>query len=213
MEITIVIMVITCIVSFVSFSDEAIKNKLIFYPPYITEQNQWYRFITHGLIHADIPHLAFNMISFYFFGRIVELQFKAIFPQTGILLYILMYVSALIVSELPSYFKHKNNYNYASLGASGAVSAVVFIGILLRPSDGIRIFPIPFDIPGFVFAPLFIIISAYLDKKGNTNIGHSAHIWGALYGVAFMIVTCYFLSDYRPVAYFIEDVKSYINNF
>lgn len=213
MEVTITIMVITCIVSFVAFSDEAIKNKLIFYPPYITERNQWYRFLTHGLIHADIAHLAFNMISFYFFGRIVEAAFKSIFEQTGALLYVLMYVTALIVSELPSYNKHKNNYGYASLGASGAVSAVVFIGILLRPTAGITIFPIPIPIPGFVFAPLYIIVSAYLDKKGNTNIGHSAHIWGALYGLAFMIVTCYVLSDYRPVAIFIEDVKNYISNF
>ncbi|MEP6845217.1 MAG: rhomboid family intramembrane serine protease [Panacibacter sp.] len=185
-------------------------DKLIFYPPAISNDREWYRFFTCGLIHADIAHLAFNMISFYFFGRIAEFYFKDIFPETGSLMYLILYVSALAVCLLPTYGKHKDDYYYRSLGASGAVSAVVFVGILLRPTDGIRIFFIPFDIPGFVFGPLYLIITAYLDKKGSSGINHSAHLWGALYGVAFLIVTAYFLSDFKPVANFIEEVTGYL---
>ncbi len=209
MSVTVIIVVLTCIVSFVAFSNQKIINDLIFYPPAIANNNQWYRFLTCGLIHADIGHLAFNMISFYLFGKLVEESFGEIFGDKGPLIYTLMYVTALAACLIPTYLQQKDNYNYRSLGASGAVSAVVFAGIFLYPLNKIGLFFIPPIIPGFIFGPLYLFISAYLAKRGGSNINHSAHLWGALYGVAFLIATSLALTDFNPFTYFVEQVKSY----
>jgi membrane associated rhomboid family serine protease len=208
--ITISIVLLTAVISFTAFSNEKVMDDLIFYPPSITNQNQWYRFITCGLIHADIMHLVFNMYSFYLFGDIVEKAFGFIFGEVGKILYVLLYVSALIVSILPTYFNHQNDYRYRSLGASGAVSAIIFAGIFLYPTLGMGIFPIPFHIPGFVFGPLYLGISYYLANKGQGNINHSAHIWGAIYGIVFLIITSSFLSKMNVFENFYNEVFNYL---
>jgi membrane associated rhomboid family serine protease len=209
-SITIIILVITCIVSFIGFSNEKMVSDLIFYPTAVTNRNQWYRFITCGFIHADFLHLAFNMYTFYMFGELVERAFMDIFPEGGKALYIIGYFAALVVCLLPTYLQHKHNYHYRSLGASGAVSAIIFIGIFLMPAMELRLFPIPINIPAFIFGPIYLLISAYLAKKGRDNINHSAHFWGAVFGVAYIIVTCNFMSSFRPVANFIDEVSRYL---
>lgn len=181
--ITIVIIIITAIISFTAFSSEKIINDLIFWPPMIREKNQYYRFITSGLIHADIPHLAFNMITLYFFGRLVE-EYLFI-PKIGKAGYLLFYVAGIIVSEIPSYIRHRNNYSYRSLGASGAVTAVLFSFILLAPWQTIYVFFLP--VPAIIFAALYVGYSIYMDRKGGDNVNHSAHLWGAAWGVLFTI--------------------------
>lgn len=186
-------------------------NDLIFYPPAVANQKQWYRFFTCGLIHADFMHLGFNMISLYLFGRFVEEKFIDIFHEKGKWLYLLMYISALAVSLLPTYSKNKDNYHYRSLGASGAVSAVVFAGLMIAPYVEVGLFFIPPFIPGFVFAPLYLAFSYYLEKKGGGNINHSAHIWGALFGLAFIIVVGKFVGNYNAITEFINGVKLYMN--
>jgi membrane associated rhomboid family serine protease len=150
------------------------------------------------------------MYSFYLFGDIVEKSFGFIFGESGKILYILLYVSALIVSILPTYFNHQNDYHYRSLGASGAVSAIIFAGIFLYPTLGMGIFPIPFHIPGFVFGPLYLGISYYLANKGQGNINHSAHIWGAIYGIVFLIITSSFLSKMNVFENFYNEVFNYL---
>jgi membrane associated rhomboid family serine protease len=209
LTITLIIIIITCLVSFTAFSNEKLMNDLIFHPPAITNRNQWYRFFSCGLIHADIMHLAFNMYSFYLFGEIVEKAFVQVFGSSGKIIYLFMYIISLAISLLPTYLKNKNNYHYYSLGASGAVSAVIFAGIFLYPTMGLGIFPIPFHIPGFIFGPLYLIVSAYLAKKGNGNINHSAHIWGAIFGVVFLIVSSAFGSDYNLPQSFANEVSGY----
>lgn len=208
--ITLAIVALTCVISFTAFSNEKVINDLIFYPPAISNNNQWYRFVSCGFIHADMMHLAFNMYSFYLFGDMVERAFEAIFGGTGKILYLILYLAALAICLVPTYLQHKDNYHYRSLGASGAVSAVIFIGIFLNPTMGLGIFPLPFHIPGFIFGPLYLILSAYMAKKGHGNINHSAHIWGAIFGIVFLIITCQFLSDYRPVPVFINQVLDYL---
>lgn len=212
MSITVIIIIITVLVSLSAFRNEKIMNDLIFYPPAVSNNNQYYRFITCGFIHADYGHLLFNMISFYFFGQFVENAFEYIFGMAGKLLYLLMYVLALIASLLPTYFKNRDNHYYRSLGASGAVSAVIFAGILLDPANKIYLMFIPVGIPGFVFGPLYLLISAWLDRKGSDNINHSAHIWGALFGIAFMIVAGYVSNDYNAVEEFVNKVRYYFNS-
>jgi membrane associated rhomboid family serine protease len=212
-SITIIIIVITCIVSFAAFSNEKIFDELIFYPPAIANQHQYYRFFTCGFIHANYAHLFFNMYSFYIFGEYVESQFADVFGSAGKWLYLLMYISSLFFCLLPTYKKNKDNYNYRSLGASGAVSAVVFAFIFLEPLRRIGIIFIPVMIPGFIFGLLYLVISSVFDKKGGGNINHSAHIWGALYGISFLIVTGSFLARYHLLNSFIRQVESYIQSF
>jgi membrane associated rhomboid family serine protease len=179
---------------------------LIFYPPSITNKNQWYRFITCGFIHADIVHLAFNMLSFYMFGEAVENNFNYIFKQNGNVIFLILYFSSLVVCLIPTYLKNKHNTYYRSLGASGAVSAIVFVGIFLFPTAKIGIFILPPIIPGFIFAPIYLYISWHLAKKGEDNINHSAHIWGAFYGLIFFIGACYILTNFDPVNHFIQTI-------
>lgn len=210
LSVTLIILLITCVVSFTAFSNEKIINDLIFYPPAITNRNQWYRFITCGFIHADLMHLAFNMYTFYLFGGMVENAFTQIYGSAGHSIYAILYLSSLVACLLPTYFNHKDDYYYRSLGASGAVSAVIFVGIFLQPTMGMGIFPIPFHIPAFIFGPLYLVISAYLAKKGSGNINHSAHIWGAVFGVVFLIITCQFLTTFRPLENFVNDIGAYL---
>jgi membrane associated rhomboid family serine protease len=210
-SITTIIVIITTLVSIGGFSNRKIIEDLIFYPPAVTKQNQWYRFFTCGLIHADWGHLFFNMLSLYLFGQYVEDAFGDLFDVYGKWVYLALYISALLISLLPTFVKNKNNYQYRSLGASGAVSAVIFAGLMLTPTLGIYIFFIPIPIPGFIFAPLYLIISALLDKKGAGNINHSAHIWGSIYGLAFVIIACQFI-DYPVIKNMFQEIKLYMQS-
>lgn len=209
LSITVIIIIITSLVSLGGFSNQKIIDDLIFYPPAVTYKKQWYRFFTCGLIHADFGHLIFNMLSLYLFGRFVEEKFTEIFAQNGKWLYLVMYVTSLLVSILPTYFKNKENYAYRSLGASGAVSAVVFAGLMIAPYVEVGFFFIPPIIPGFIFGPLYLLISAFLDKRGGDNINHSAHLWGAIYGVLFIIVVGK-LSGFNAIQEFIDGVQMYL---
>jgi membrane associated rhomboid family serine protease len=210
-SITTIIVIITTLVSIGGFSNQKIIEDLIFYPPAVTKQNQWYRFFTCGLIHADWGHLFFNMLSLYLFGQYVEDAFGDLFGVYGKWVYLALYISALLISLLPTFAKNKNNYQYRSLGASGAVSAVIFAGLMLTPTLGIYIFFIPIPIPGFIFAPLYLIISALLDKKGAGNINHSAHIWGSIYGLAFVIIACQFI-EYPVIKNMFQEIKLYMQS-
>ena len=210
LSITLIIVIITAIISFMAFSNQEMLNKLIFYPPAISKEREWYRFFSNGLIHADLGHLAFNMISLYMFGDFVETAFAQVFGDSGKVLYLVMYITALAVCLVPTYISQKDNYYYRSLGASGAVSAVVFVGIFLYPDQKIGLFFIPPIIPGFIFGPIYLIATAYLAKRGSGNINHSAHLWGALYGIAFLIVLSAALhTGFSPIDHFIESVKAY----
>ena len=218
-SITLVIIIITGIISFTAFSNQKMLDQLIFYPPAVG-RGQWYRFFTCGLIHADMPHLLFNMFALYIFGegRIstpegpvfmgLEFQFVEIFGAKGKLIYLAMYVLALAASVIPTYFKNKDNYHYRSLGASGAVSAVIFAHILFHPLAGMGLFFIPVYIAGFLFGIIYLAVSSWLDRKGQGNINHSAHIFGALFGIGFTIIVCQAFSQFPVLQNFIEQVTT-----
>ena len=210
LSITLIIIIITALVSIGAFNNQKMMDDLIFYPPAVSKRNQFYRFFTCGLIHADWGHLIFNMLALYFFGVGVEEGFVALFGKYGGYVYLFMYVSALLISLLPTYFNNKENYQYRSLGASGAVSAVIFAGLMLAPETEVVILFLPFfPIPGFIFAPLYLLISFWLDKRGGGNINHSAHIWGAIYGLAFVIVAGRVI-DYNVVENGLHRIKAYM---
>ena len=206
-SITIIIIIATSIISFIAFSNHNLMDKFIFYPPAV-RRGQIYRFFSCGLIHADFGHLIFNMIALYLFGEAVELKFVEAFGPMGKLVYLGMYVLALAASVIPTYINNKDNYHYRSLGASGAVSAVIFSGILFFPLAGLGLFFIPIRIAGFLFGILYLFVSGWLDKRGGGNINHSAHIFGALFGVGFTIIACQAFSDYDVLTKFVDAIKN-----
>lgn len=174
---TLTLIIITCLLSFIAFGNRVVMNRLIMWPPAM-HRGQFDRFITYGFVHADGTHLLFNMITLYFFGRAIEAFYRPYFAGMG---FILFYLAALVVAMLPSYFKHKNDPNYLSLGASGAVSAVLFAYILFEPWNLIFVFFIP--MPAILYALLYTAYTVYSARRGQDNINHSAHLWGAGFGV------------------------------
>lgn len=188
MKITYLIIFITAITSFLAFSNSELFSRLQF-NAYIIKNNrkQWYRFFSYGLLHADWPHLIINMFVLYSFGTQVEMLMIYIFGAKGILYFILLYIGGIALSVVPSFEKQKNNIYYNAVGASGAVSAVVFSSIIFYPDSKIIFMFIPFPIPAVLFGIIYLIYSAVMAKKAKDNIGHDAHFWGAVFGVAFTI--------------------------
>jgi membrane associated rhomboid family serine protease len=180
---TLLILAVTSIVSFMAFSSRSLIDDLILWPPAIERKKQYWRLITYGLIHADFSHLLFNMITLFFFGRAMEPRINASLGEFG---FVLFYVGGLIVSILPTYLKNRHNSAYRSLGASGAVSAVLFAFILYAPWARIYVYFLP--VPAIIYAVLYVGYSVYMDHQGRGNINHSAHLWGAAYGVVFTVV-------------------------
>jgi membrane associated rhomboid family serine protease len=189
LSITLIICIVTVLVSIGAFNNQKIMDDLIFYGPAISQRNQWYRLWSHGLIHADAAHLIFNMIALYSFGTGLERAFSStcLFGNLGKVMFLLLYLTALAAASLPDYLKHKDDYSFRSLGASGAVSAVIFASIVILPTVEVGLIFIPKGIPGYIFAVLYLAISFYLDKRGGGNINHGAHMWGAIYGLLFTI--------------------------
>lgn len=179
---TLAIIAITCVVSFLAFNKPKLMDDLILWPPAIQRHREYHRLVTYGLVHADFGHLLFNMLTLFFFGRAIE-SFYAM--ELGRLGFLLFYIGGLVVSILPTYLKNRRNPNYHSLGASGAVSAVLFAYILFAPWNRIIVFVLP--MPAILYAVLYVGYSIYMDRVGRDNINHSAHLWGAAYGVAFTL--------------------------
>ncbi len=183
MSLTLIIIVLTVGVSLIAFRDRGLMERLILWPPAIARDRQYYRLVSYGLIHGDGAHLLFNMVTLYFFGQAMEPFFARFIGDAG---YVLFYVGGLVVSILPSYLANWNNPDYRSLGASGAVSAVLFAFILVAPWETLLIFFIP--APAILFAVAYVAYSIWAERRSRDNINHSAHLWGAAYGVIFMVV-------------------------
>mgnify|MGYP002652262059 CR=1 FL=1 len=199
--ITLAIIAVTALVSWMAFNNRSLEDRLILWPPAVRRQRQYDRLLTHGFIHADWQHLIFNMITLFFFGRHVEGVFGG--GVAGMLGFLFFYLSAIVMAILPTYLRHKDDSHYRSLGASGGVSAVLFAFILLSPWSGMIIFPIPVPIPAIVYAVLYTAYSIWMDKRGGDNINHSAHLWGAGYGVLFTA-----MMEPRIIGVFLERLAS-----
>ena len=180
---TIGIIAVTGLVSWLAFSNEKLLQQLLLWPPAVTRGRQFHRFLTYGFVHGDFMHLAFNMITLYFFGRLMEGFYGDYLGPLG---FVGFYLSALVVSALPSYLRHRHDPEYATLGASGAVSAVLFAFILLRPWETILVYFIP--VPAIIFAALYTAYSVYMNRRQGDNVNHSAHLAGAAYGVLFTVL-------------------------
>jgi membrane associated rhomboid family serine protease len=187
LTVTIFIIILTSAVSLLTMNKPQVLHKFMMNPYMISQRNQYYRMVTSGFIHKDHMHLIFNMFSFYFFGTQLEYIFQYIFGPMGIPYFILLYLLGIVVSDIPTLIKHRNNYHYNSLGASGAVSAVIFACILFQPLQNICLYAV-LCFPGFILGIVYLIYSYYSAKKSRDGINHDAHLYGALFGIAFCMV-------------------------
>lgn len=187
MTLTYIFIGITVAISLYAWNNADIMNKWIMNPYAVQKYKEYHRFLTSGFLHADYGHLFFNMLSLFFFGRIVEYYFSGIFGnQMGGGLFAVLYLLGIIIANIPSYIDHKNDSYYNALGASGGVSAVVFSAILFQPTSTIYVYFI--QVPAFVYAILYSAYSFYMSKKNMDNIGHSAHLYGAAFGLVFTLI-------------------------
>lgn len=187
----------TVLVSLLYMQNQEFKNKFMFNAYAIKQRNEWWRWFTHAVLHADGFHLLFNMMTLYFFGPSIEEVFndgRFFGPGKGSLMFFLMYVSAIPVSSAYSFFKHKNNPYYNALGASGAVSAVIYTFILFAPTSNIYIFA-AIPMPCWLYGILYLVISWTLARRNVGNIGHDAHFFGSVYGIIFPLVFFPFLAE------------------
>ena len=187
--VTLLLILVTSAVSILCFMGMLNPRALVFNAYDVWHRKQWHRMLSYGLVHGGWGHLFFNMLTLYFFGRVVEQYFQAAFgARAGVILYVVLYVTAIAVSTVGDLVKYRNNINYNAVGASGAVSAVLFASILFEPKMGIFIYLIPIPVPGYVFAPLYLLYCWYMARRNLDNIGHTAHFWGAVYGLVFPLV-------------------------
>lgn len=188
MSVTLIIIVVTVIISVAAWNNYGLMDRWIMNPYQVASRGQYYRLITSGFLHADWGHLFFNMLSLYFFGGYIEQVFDMLFGNNAPIFLISFYLVAILVSDIPSFLKHRNDPGYNSLGASGGVSAIIFAAILFRPLTPIYFYFIPIGIPGFIFGALYLAYSYYESKRGGSHINHDAHFYGALFGVVLMIL-------------------------
>ena len=187
-SITTVLLVLTFGISYAAFNNRTLFDNLKHYPIAEKQNKEWYRFITSGFVHGSWVHLLINLFVLWQFGELAERLYKReLGDLMGSLMYTLMYILALIAADIPSYLKHQNNPRYSAIGASGAVSAVVFVNMLFFPWEYILLYlviPIPYILAGVAY----IAYSSWASKNRNDNIGHDAHMYGALFGVTFTIL-------------------------
>ncbi len=183
-----VIMGVTALVSMAAWQRDSWMETMMMSPSRIAAHGEYWRFLTSGFIHADFTHLFFNLFSFYFFGTQLEYIFSVIFPGFGPWVFLVFYLLGIIVADLPTFFKQKNNHYFNSLGASGAVSATIFAGIMFFPTEKIYLFGIV-GIPGIIYAGLFTWYSIEMERRGRDFVNHSAHLYGGLFGVVFVTLT------------------------
>ena len=188
---TLIIIITTTLISITAFGSETLFSKFLFSPYQVYHRREFYRLVTHGFLHADWMHLIINMFVLFSFGNNVEYWFRYL-KNTGyidhpVLVYCFLYFGGIVVASLISLVKHRNNYSYNSVGASGAVSAVVFTSIFFAPLDRLYFFA-AIPIPGIVFAVLYLVYSSIMSSRNRDNINHDAHFAGAVYGFIFPVL-------------------------
>ena len=195
---TLILIAVTVLVSWLAFDRPRLLDRLILWPPAIDRNKQYDRLLTHGFIHADWQHLLFNMITLFFFGRFAEQVISSMIGPVG---FVLFYLSAIVIAILPTYLRHRHDVQYRSLGASGAVSAVLFAFILVQPWSLIFVFFLP--VPAILYGVFYVGYSFWMDRQGGDNTNHNAHLSGAIYGVLFML-----LMEPRIAGLFLERLAS-----
>jgi membrane associated rhomboid family serine protease len=188
--------------SVLAFYSDTLMSRLMFNPYQVYHRKELWRLLTHGFLHADWVHLIVNMVVLYSFGKNVEGWINQLkhngYISSAVLIYLCLYIGGIIISTVITLFRHKNNSLYNSVGASGAVSAVVFTSIFFSPIEKIYFFGI-IPLPGIAFALIYLVYSSYMSRRSHDNINHDAHFAGAIYGFIFPI-----LIDFNLVSHFLK---------
>ena len=200
MQVTYILMAVIGLITYFAWERPEWQKRLMLNPYTVVHEKKYYQLITSGFVHNNGIHLLLNLFTLYFFGLAIEQIFYSYFGELGLVLYILLFITAVIVANIPTTIKHKNNYNYNSLGASGGVSALVMAFILFDPIRDLCLYAI-ICLPGYIIGGLFIVYSIIMSKRNTDNINHDAHLFGAIYGVIFTLLL-------RPstFSYFIEAI-------
>jgi len=186
-SITFIIIILTSLISLIVFKDEIMFYKYSFIPYQVKHQKEHYRLITYAFLHADLPHLLFNMISFYMFGELIENQLTLNYGAfLGKIHFLIIYLVGALIATIWPYIRNSENINYISVGASGAVSSVLFASMLWNPTMEVGIIFLPFYIPSYIFAPLYLAFEYWSLKRGKSNVAHDAHIGGAIFGICYV---------------------------
>lgn len=187
-SLVIILVVVNVFISWQAFNNTSLKEKLIFHPYLIKRDKEWYRLFSHSWIHADWQHLIFNMASLYFLGDLILNNWLDLYGDIkGTGLFLFLYIAGGVAATVLPYLKNKENYSYRALGASGAVSAVIFAAILWNPTMKLGILFIPFPIPAYIFGPLYLLIEYFVMRNIKTGVAHDAHLGGALFGILFVL--------------------------
>ncbi|MCE6988917.1 rhomboid family intramembrane serine protease [Dyadobacter sp. CY323] len=187
MSITLILVIITSGISYYALNNYSLMDKMIFNPHRVRQHNEYYRFVTSGFVHADFGHLIFNMLSLWFVGEGIERLFGMLFGSSGTFYFLFLYIAGIVVADIPTFIKHRNNSRYNSLGASGGVSGVLFAAILYAPLMSICLYFF-ICMPGFIFGLLFLGYSFWEGRRGTSYVNHSAHMYGAIFGMVFMAI-------------------------
>jgi membrane associated rhomboid family serine protease len=177
----------TALVSYMAFQNRELMEKLQFNAAKVIHEKEYYRLVSHAFVHANWSHLIVNMFVLYFFGRNIEAYFGYYFGNRATAYFLLLYFGGILASNLWSLIKHKDNYYYNAVGASGAVSAVLFAAIFFNPWELLYLFAV-LPIPGILFAVGYLFYSYQSSKKSNDNIAHDAHLLGAIFGFVFPVL-------------------------
>jgi membrane associated rhomboid family serine protease len=197
MPASVVILLAVLGISVWGFQNRSVIDNLILQPFRVVRENRYDTLVTSGFIHTDWTHLIFNMVSFYFFAVPLE-------RFIGTTDFLIIYFGSLILADVPALFKHRDDFDYRSLGASGAVSGAMFAFILYSPSSSISLFLLPIGIPAPIFAVLYLAYSYYASKQQMDMVNHEAHLWGALSGLMLALVL-----NPEVGPYFISEVMSW----
>ena len=187
MSVNIIIIFSIAAVSFLGFSNQTLFLKFLFKPYSILKDKEWYRLISSAWLHADYMHLFVNLFVLYSFGNYLEYFLNVYYEEQSSVLYLFLFLGSTVVSHIPSYVKHKSNINYQAVGASGGVSGILFAYILINPLSMLELY-LFIPIPAIVFGILYLWYSYYMSKKNMDNIGHEAHIYGALGGMTLITI-------------------------
>ena len=183
--IPLILIAITVAISALAFLNETAMQRLIFFGPAVKQRGQWYRLVTHGFVHKDLFHIFFNLFTLYSFGDSVVTIFENALGNAGGFAFLAFYLLAIVAAILPTYWKHKNDHSYYSLGASGAISAIIAFDALSEPGMQVIVYGIP--VPGWAYLIGFIAISIWLGRNPNSMVNHSAHLYGAAFGLVVAI--------------------------
>lgn len=186
--ITEMIVALTCLISWQALNNENFQNQCMFIPYNVKHSNEYYRLLSHVLVHADFAHLAFNMISMFYLGKYLEMELVYEYGNLGLYYFVILYLLGGLAATILPYYRNSDNSMYRSLGASGAVSAVVFATIMWNPQLELMLLFIPIPIKAYILGPIYLAVEYYSMRRGGSGIAHDAHIGGALFGILFVLL-------------------------